>query len=126
MESDNFFEKCFRMRFEKVGGTDSTMGMWSLLTDEPPVYEHLHIEFSPKYWFPLNKVGALPTADVAGPLGDIGFITKNGGTLGKHWTEFPDDTRLGWRGPMMREADLRVCPLVFKRDNDDDDDVAMV
>ena len=131
MRPETFFRDCYRMRFEKVGGADSVLGLWTVLpgTDETPVESHLHIEFCPGKWAPLTDSGALPADDAPDPWGDRAFVAENGGTLGKHWRGFPDATRLGWRGPMMREEDLRHCPLVFKancvqtEDEDGDDEM---
>ena len=30
-----------------------------------------------------------------------------------HWSEFPEDTRVGWRGPMMLWKDLKDAPRVY-------------
>lgn len=30
-----------------------------------------------------------------------------------HWTEFPDTTRVGWRGPIMLWSKLKDCPSVY-------------
>lgn len=30
----------------------------------------------------------------------------------KHWSQFPDDTKVGWRGPAMKWSDLCKLPSV--------------
>ncbi len=31
---------------------------------------------------------------------------------GKHYTEFPETTRLGWRGPMILASNIAKCPKI--------------
>jgi hypothetical protein len=35
----------------------------------------------------------------------------------KHWTDFPDNTRVGWRGPIMLWDKLLTMPNVYMKDN---------
>ncbi len=35
-----------------------------------------------------------------------------------HWTEFPEDTRVGWRGPIMLWSELENLPQVYYKKND--------
>jgi len=67
-----------------------------------------HVEYKPGHWYPL-KDGSLPTADAVEGSTDLGDAA------GKHWREFPPDTRVGWRGPMLALEKLAAQPPVFTR-----------
>ncbi len=43
----------------------------------------------------------------------------------KHWADFPKTTLVGWRGPMMRRADLSKMPNITRRrdDSNSEDDI---
>lgn len=53
-----------------------------------------HIEYKTGCWYPLTE-GRLPDTDPQG-FSDINKNTK------KDWKEYPTDTHIGWRGPMVR------------------------
>jgi len=120
-----FFRGCYRMQFEKIGGKSSILGRWVVLpgTDEQAVEAHLHIEYKRDHWFPLGANGSLPTANDSDPWGEIRSIAAEGAPLGENWKQFPGGTRLGWRGPMMREEYLSDCPGVFKTSADEDEEM---
>jgi hypothetical protein len=63
------------------------------------------IEYKPGHWYPLEN-GSLPTVD---PQGLVNF----GKNAGKHYMQFPPDTHVGWRGPMIRWSDLKYMPKVY-------------
>lgn len=87
--------------------------------DEPFTFE---IEYAPRHWHPLNG-DHLPTREEIGA--DFGldgkeldeFIREELGKLplGKTWREFPETTRMGWRGPAMRWELLSRQPPVFTK-----------
>jgi hypothetical protein len=49
------------------------------------------------------------------PISDDGKIEFL--RVSKHWTDFPDDTRVGWRGPIMLWNKLLTMPNVYLKDN---------
>jgi hypothetical protein len=83
-----------------------TEGMKGTLTEEEiPTYPtELEIEYTPGWWYPLTD-GYIPAVneDTEQPL------------LGRrmHWTEFPESTRVGFRGPMIMWSDAMILPHVY-------------
>ena len=63
-----------------------------------------HVEFSEYNWYPLRN-GSLPAEDEHGlfPLLDREV----------RWDEFPLDTHLWWRGPMVHWEDVENMPDIF-------------
>lgn len=96
--------------------------------DKPFEFE---IEYQPDHWYPLTD-GELPPND---PLSDTDLpgarvdgwnsvpeTTPPSGEselpwsiAGRHWTSFPENTRVGWRGPMILWSKLDDQPPVFTR-----------
>ncbi len=68
------------------------------------------IEYAPHSWYPL-KNGKLPKKD---PQGGADFIY----TREVSWTEFPIDTGIGWRGPMVRSQYLKYLPPIYASDDE--------
>lgn len=64
-----------------------------------------HIEYEPGYWYPLTD-GYLPKSDPQG-------ISLFSYPEPRHWSTFPETTRVGWRGPMVRWSKLDQQPSVF-------------
>ncbi len=68
-----------------------------------------HVEYKDYNWYPLHS-GYLPKEDNQGIFGDFGF--------GKDmfWTEFPNTTGIGYRGPMILESKLELLPdIIWKQ-----------
>lgn len=63
------------------------------------------IEYKPNCWYPLEN-GSLPGSD---PQKFAKFPWPNA----KHWTEFDDSTRVGYRGHMVRWSDLTTMPNII-------------
>ena len=51
------------------------------------------LEFKKDNWYPLNDLGFLPEADQQGLMNFIGCE--------RDYRNYPDNTRIGWRGPMV-------------------------
>ena len=64
------------------------------------------IEYKSNHWYPLDKNGYLPAKSA-----DFGNILLDGKK--KHWSNFPSNTRIGWRGPMVIWNKLDNLPKVF-------------
>jgi hypothetical protein len=43
-------------------------------------------------------------------------MTRKWEEISKHWTDFPDTTRVGWRGPIMLWERLHCMPQVYNKD----------
>jgi hypothetical protein len=63
------------------------------------------IEYELHHWYPLTN-GCLPKKD---PQGFSKFSYKEP----KPWTDFPTNTRIGWRGPMMLWSDVIKMPDIY-------------
>jgi len=77
---------------------------WDLHIDRE-IFEHpIHLDLSylktSRKWYEINNDG---------------YININ--KIPKHWTEFPDTTRIGWRGPIMLWDKLINYPNVYNRKN---------
>ena len=66
-----------------------------------------HVEYETKHscWYPLEN-GYLPASD---PQGFSNFSWNEK----KHWSEFPLDTKVGYRGPMILWSNLDKMPNVI-------------
>lgn len=71
------------------------------LTNDPFEFD---VEFAEGNWYPL-KNGYLPAEDEQGCFKLLGRKTK--------WDEFPLDTHIGWRGPMMFWEDVKKMPDIY-------------
>lgn len=67
------------------------------------------VEYKKNHWYPLTE-GRLP-AD------DDDCVCAFGDKCGWHWNQFPIDTRIGWRGPMIETSKLQLCPKVYWLEN---------
>ena len=63
------------------------------------------IEWSPDNWYPLEN-GLLPAADWQG------FSRFTPETI-RDWRDYPTNTRIGWRGPMILWSKLKHLPQVY-------------
>lgn len=70
--------------------------------DEEGNFE-FEIQFK-KGWYPLQN-GYLPESDWQG-------VAKFGEAAGNHYSEFPENTPIGWRGPCVFWKDLKYMPKV--------------
>jgi hypothetical protein len=61
----------------------------------PPKEFEFHIECVPNFWFPLSG-GKLPNFNVPGIFNLTDFKTD--------WKDYPKNTRIGWRGPIILET----------------------
>lgn len=66
------------------------------------------IEYAPRSWYPLTD-NCLPARDPQ----EIALFDHD---EPKRWTDFPQNTRVGWRGPMMKWEDVVVQENVFWHD----------
>jgi hypothetical protein len=56
-------------------------------------------------WYPLHN-GYVPLEDSMG-------LFNIGEHAGKHWTELPKTTRIGWRGPCMLMSDINKVGNIY-------------
>jgi hypothetical protein len=70
---------------------------------EPDREFEFDINYRGSNWYPLTN-GRLPPADPQG-------LAQFGDAAGKHYSEFPPTTLIGWRGPMMLWERLAELPI---------------
>lgn len=69
-----------------------------------------HVNYEPGCWYPFNN-GALPLSD---PQGFLDLGSKGGWK----WEQFPSETRIGWRGPMIKKSLIKDLHDVYWLPND--------
>lgn len=114
-----FFKDANRMALEVAGGprtpnappaiTQKWIGVGNgSIGDERWEF---HVEYAPSRWFPMRK-GLLTGFQPTGYAGE-GIFVIDRPTGGKTWEDFPDDTLIGWNGPMLLWEDLYMLPPVM-------------
>ncbi len=97
-----FFRNNLVMKFTYQEGLKGSSFFNYQKENEPEIVFEFHIEYQPDYWYPLQN-GEL--------LGDKRFIIPE--NMKGSWEKIPIQTRIGWRGPMIRINDLDKLPKVF-------------
>jgi hypothetical protein len=84
--------------------------MWNdeNLIDSTDANFEFHVEYKKNYWYPFDN-GKLPKADPQGV-----FIIPS--DIPRDYREFPKNTCLGWRGPMLKWELVATQPEVYWRD----------
>lgn len=98
-----FFKRGYFWTFVKK--EPGIQGEFIWIRDESGRHGEFDIEYQPGEWYCL-KDDRLPAKDWQGI-----FDFKDKG--GKHYADFPLETRLGWRGPMLLVEDMDKCPKVI-------------
>lgn len=100
MRPSDFFRKCYQVEFVR---TEGIKGIWK---SEDKTNEREFDIFLENlgFWFPLvnNRV---PDRDYQGVF-DLSV------SAGKHYSELPETTKLGWRGPMIFKDKIDELPNV--------------
>jgi len=69
-------------------------------------YEEIfELEYMKDNWYPLIN-GKIPAKDEQG-------IMKFPNKKPKSWTEYPETTHVGWRGPMILWSDVKKMPGIY-------------
>jgi len=74
--------------------------------DENPVPFEFEIEYKQDHWYPLTD-GNLPEKDCQGFF----KFPKN---MKKDWKEYPPNTCIGWRGPMLLWNTVKNGPQIYR------------
>ena len=69
---------------------------------------NFHLNFDNKSWYPLQDNGILPEEDIDGIM-DFSNIALD-------FREYPTDTLIGWRGPMIKWEYVKNSPLIYWED----------
>lgn len=113
-----FFENAYTMRLE-VSGSPRTpfappriVQKWlgpGMQSEEDPEWE-FNVEYAKGRWFPMEN-GLITGFQPTGDDGEGIFVLPRQ-FRGLVWEDFPESTRVGWRGPMILIDDLPNLPLV--------------
>tara|TARA_Y100000389_G_C17454810_1_gene517366 strand:+ start:828 stop:1430 length:603 start_codon:yes stop_codon:yes gene_type:complete len=104
ISADKFFRNGYIIHYTKINGL---IGYWKFIniTDDIPEQREFDIDVG-TFWYPLfnNKV----------PKEDFDMMFKIPiNFAGKHYTELPLDTRIGWRGPCMLLKNVKKLPKIL-------------
>jgi hypothetical protein len=100
----NFFDKSYKGTYIHDHDLCGTF-QFENIDDEPQFFE-FHIEWNELRWYPL-KDGKLQSNEQF----DFPIEYEN-----KSWKEFSDNTRIGWRGPMLLKKHLKYTPKIYRMD----------
>jgi hypothetical protein len=94
---------------------------WDLIAPWNETYEHpIHLDITDLglnyFWSPLD--GANGDQIIMKSDSVSGKIVKLDEPIIMHVSDFPDDTRIGWRGPIMKWSDVASGgPVFWNKDN---------
>lgn len=100
-----FFKNNWGIYTHNDGLQGTLFEAWMKKDKKPPKENfEFDVEYKKGKWYPL-KNGILPAKD----------LQFNFNLLGKkmHWTEFPKNTKVGYRGPMIFWKDLKDMPQIY-------------
>lgn len=88
---DEFFKKSYKLKYLHVHGC---YGQGQFNNSVPKKF-NFELEFNDHLcWYPVNDDGILPDVNI------LGRQLKT--SHGHNFRDYPSDTRMGWRGPMIR------------------------
>ena len=102
IKAENFFSDGYIIKYKRTNGL---IGEWKFLNfDDNYSLREFDLDFG-RFWYPLvnNKV----------PKFDDDWFSVPEKFAGKHYNEFPLNTRIGWRGPCMLLEDLKKLPKIL-------------
>eukprot|EP00005_Dracoamoeba_jomungandri_P007330 CAMPEP_0174262936 /NCGR_PEP_ID=MMETSP0439-20130205/16277_1 /TAXON_ID=0 /ORGANISM="Stereomyxa ramosa, Strain Chinc5" /LENGTH=235 /DNA_ID=CAMNT_0015347995 /DNA_START=45 /DNA_END=749 /DNA_ORIENTATION=- len=104
-----FFADNYLVRFTKTdeAGLKGTWEWLGMMVGEVEEDRGFDVDLG-RCWYPLEDDGKVPEEDQQG-------IFQFGEHAGKHFSELPDSTLVGWRGPMMLMEKMDLLPLVKLR-----------
>jgi hypothetical protein len=105
-EPHNFFKQSIGIYTHD----ENLKGWFKFIEDSRQDFE-FDVEYKKNHWYPLEN-GRLPDSN------DNGICCSFGNKKGWSWRQFPLDTRIGWRGPMIEISKLEHCPKVYYADNE--------
>lgn len=101
-----FFSKCYFITFTKIDNGIRGTWLWNTYSDIGNCPEHREFDIDlGSFWYPL-KNDKVPLNDEQGNI-------RFGKNAGKHYSAFSDNTRLGWRGPMMLKENMDKCSSII-------------
>lgn len=95
--------KFFKSERDKYIHYEDLMGHFEIYEEHDPTPKYLEVEYKKDKWYPLVD-GFLPAKNEKGKK-----------LLGKktHYTELPDETPVGFRGPMILWKDLKKLKKIY-------------
>jgi hypothetical protein len=101
MSATKFFKKSYQGTYTHIEGLKGTF-LFKDIDDQPQDFE-FHIEWEKNRWYPL----------VDGKLQSDEQFTFPEEFENKSWDTFSDNTRIGWRGPMILKKWFKYLPKVY-------------
>lgn len=103
IKAENFFSDGYIIKYKRINGL---IGKWKFLNiDNNYSLREFDIDLD-TFWYPLVYNRVLKT-----DFDDIFYIPEK--FSGKHYNEFPLNTRIGWRGPCMLLEDVKKLPKIL-------------
>jgi hypothetical protein len=98
-----FFRNGYYIDFTRREGIQGDW-KWGFDSESSSIGEEFHVDMNTG-WYPFRN-NHVPIKD------SQGIFTIPEDFAGKHYSELPEDTRIGWRGPMMLTENMDKCPDV--------------
>ena len=103
IKAENFFSDGYIIKYKRINGL---IGKWKFLNiDNNYSLREFDIDLD-TFWYPLVYNRVLKT-----DFDDIFCIPEK--FSGKHYNDFPLNTRIGWRGPCMLLEDVKKLPKIL-------------
>ena len=89
-----FFKKSYKLKYIH----EHNLCGQGQFNDMEPMKFNFELEYNDECWYPMNDDGLLPdNNDFGRPLNT---------SYGNNYRDYPSNTRIGWRGPMIRISDI--------------------
>ncbi|AYV75426.1 MAG: hypothetical protein Terrestrivirus1_300 [Terrestrivirus sp.] len=103
-EEKTYYDPCVFFKSNRCKLTYKGDMQWDIYFDFGDTFTHpVHLDVSSLQtdwtWYPIDELDGKIHSD---------WTTKH-----IHWTEFPDTTRVGWRGPIMLWDKLKDLPQIY-------------
>jgi hypothetical protein len=116
LKASEILEDAYYLRFTKGLEKDSIEGKFFIACgleeidteDDDNNEGWLHVEYRPDCWYPFQN-GIFEVMDPQ--LKSFGHERRLAPGSDRNWTEFPKNTRLGWRGPMIPISKMDQVPI---------------
>ena len=103
IKAEKFFNNGYIIKYKRI---DGLIGKWKFLNFNDS-YKQREFDLDlGEFWYPLVN-NCVPENDFQDLFDIPDFFA------GKHYNEFPLNTRIGWRGPCMLLEDVKKLPKIL-------------